>query len=77
LSWEALLEHYSSTSHRTLCEGCDDGDGLIWDSKSEEYQVHVLEENVCKDCHGHFESADNLENVSDGRTPDLIYSDPV
>lgn len=64
VSWDDLIDHYRSTEHRILCDGCDNGEGLIWDPRSRAYQDHLIEENVCKDCDRHFESASSLQNVS-------------
>ena len=40
--WKELYEHYRFISHRAIFWGwCEDGNGLIWDPKSKEYQDHV------------------------------------
>ncbi len=55
----------TSTKHRVVCQGCDDGEGMIWVPGSQEYLDHLKERNVCKTCQMHFESTSNLHNVSD------------
>ena len=64
-TWEKSLEHYRTTKHRVVCQGCDDGEGMIWVPGSQEYFDHLKEQNVCKTCQTHFESTSNLENVSE------------
>ncbi|KAF1996749.1 hypothetical protein P154DRAFT_525333 [Amniculicola lignicola CBS 123094] len=61
-SWSDLLDHCRDTECYTVCQGCDDGLGELWDEDSEEYWEHVDEENVCVTCEQHFESEDNLRN---------------
>ncbi|KAF2812978.1 uncharacterized protein BDZ99DRAFT_247045 [Mytilinidion resinicola] len=61
-TWDKLLKHHQSTLHRTVCMGCDKGNGIIWDPESKEYQDHLKEENVCEQCGQHFESPSNLKN---------------
>ncbi|KAJ4993144.1 hypothetical protein SVAN01_01496 [Stagonosporopsis vannaccii] len=61
-SWDILLEHHRSTKHRAVCQGCDDGDGMIWDPKSKEYLDHLHDDNACLVCEGHFDSLSNLEH---------------
>jgi hypothetical protein len=63
LSWEDLLRHHRSTKHRTVGQGCDDGDGMIWDGKSKEYLDYLDKADVCTVCEGHFDSLSNLEHV--------------
>jgi len=63
-TWEELLQHHRKTQHRIVCQGCDDGDGIIWVPGSQEYIDHLEEQNVCKSCEGHFESPSNLYHVS-------------
>jgi len=52
----------TSTKHRVVCQGCDDGEGMIWVPGSQEYLDHLKERNVCKTCQMHFESTSNLHN---------------
>ncbi|KAG9240140.1 hypothetical protein BJ878DRAFT_430933, partial [Calycina marina] len=61
-TWEKSLAHHRTTKHRVVCQGCDDGEGMIWVSGSQEYLDHLKEQNVCKTCQMHFESASNLDN---------------
>ena len=65
LSWNDLLSHHRSTKHRAVCQGCDDGDGVIWNPGSKEYLDHLTEDNVCTVCEGHFDSPSNLEHVGE------------
>jgi len=65
-TWEESLEHFRTTKHRVVCQGCDDGEGMIWVPRSQEYLDHLKEQNVCKTCQMHFESTSNLDNVSQG-----------
>jgi hypothetical protein len=62
-TWEKSLEHYRTTKHRVMCQGCDDGEGMIWVPGSQEYLDHLKEQNVCKTCQIYFESTSNLDNV--------------
>ncbi|KAH7067511.1 hypothetical protein BKA63DRAFT_522275 [Paraphoma chrysanthemicola] len=59
-SWDELLDHCREEDCRTVCQGCNDGEGTHWDHDCEEYWEHVEEENVCTTCERHFSSASNL-----------------
>lgn len=64
-TWEELLEHHRTTKHRVVCQGCNDGNGMTWVPRSQEYRDHLKEQNVCKSCQRHFDSTSNLDNVSE------------
>ncbi|KAF2743598.1 hypothetical protein M011DRAFT_220004 [Sporormia fimetaria CBS 119925] len=64
-SWEELLQHCRETGCRTACQGCNDGDGELWDwtvnNQRKRYWRHVRRHNVCTDCERHFETPNSLE----------------
>ena len=66
--WDSLLEHYNQTGHQVVCWGCDDGEGLPWDPNSHAYLRHLERHNVCEECHGHFETQNNLNQVCNYQT---------
>jgi hypothetical protein len=49
---------------RTLCQGCNDGEGAWWITDCGAYYQHIEDDNVCKICDLHFESVSNLQYVS-------------
>ncbi|KAF2276017.1 uncharacterized protein EI97DRAFT_419793 [Westerdykella ornata] len=61
-TWEKFLQHNRKTKHRVVCQGCDDGEGIAWIAGSQEYLVHLKEQNVCQACEEHFDSSSNLHH---------------
>jgi hypothetical protein len=57
------MDHLREDGCRTVCQGCDDGDGNYWVTGSEEYWQHVQDHNVCTKCERHFNSSSNLTYV--------------
>ncbi|KAH6876037.1 hypothetical protein BKA58DRAFT_437990 [Alternaria rosae] len=69
-TWDELLDHCRDEGCRTVCQDCDDGDGIHYDPQSDEYWNHVEEFNVCIQCERHFDSPTNLhQHQLSHRTP--------
>jgi hypothetical protein len=62
--WDALLYHCRVTNCRSVCQGCDNGVGEHWAFDSYEFKRHFDKCNVCTDCEEHFNSPQDLDEVS-------------
>jgi hypothetical protein len=70
--WDDLLSHCRETSCRSVCRGCDNGNGETWPFESEEFWQHFADQHACADCEVHFQSQYEVDHVRGG-TGSLMY----
>lgn len=62
-SWAELLDHCRRTSCFKVCQGCDDGQGMLWNQEFDGYWQHVKDENVCIKCERHYSTPGHLHQA--------------
>ncbi|OSS44732.1 hypothetical protein B5807_10693 [Epicoccum nigrum] len=59
--WDALLEHCRETNSKSVCQGCDEGEGEHWTFDSDAFWQHFDDCNARTDCEEHFDSPQELD----------------